>query len=305
MNRPLVSVVLGTYNGEKFLVEQLESILNQAYQPLELVISDDDSTDSTRNLLKQYEHDPRVRIFYQQKNLGLPANYSFAAQQAKGSFIAFSDQDDVWLPGKIEKLINAIGESPLVYSDSILISEEGTRLDKKLSDLKKMYSGSDSRGYFLYSCVWGHGMMVTRELLEKSIPVPATVHHDIWITYQAFLHGGIRYLDEPLTLYRQRKRTNSQPRGNGWKKIRRYEAYKCKLEWLQLMMEHERPEYHSFYSRLYELYAAKENKGYVLPLVPFLLKNRRSVFSLSNKGFASQFVEILKQARGERREARG
>jgi glycosyltransferase involved in cell wall biosynthesis len=303
MERPLVSVVLCTYNGEKYLAAQVDSILRQTYRPLELVISDDASVDGTSDLLKTYEGNPHVRIFYQEKNTGLTRNFEFAAGKAKGQLIAFSDQDDVWVDDKIEKLVNAIGDKPLVYSNSLLTDAEGNSIGKKLSDLKKMYSGDDSRGYILYSCVWGHGMLITRRLLEQSLPMPPEVHHDIWIVFQAFLHGGIKYFDEVLTYYRQHHDSTSQTlpdksRVNPGRT--RYKEYKKKLHWIELMQQHERPALQPFYQELVKLYRAKEQKGYVFPLVSFMLRYRKEIFRYSRKGFASQFVEILKQARGEK-----
>lgn len=303
MERPLVSVVLCTYNGAKYIAGQVDSILAQNYRPLELIISDDASTDGTQTILKNYATEPGVHIFYQEKNTGVTNNFAFAASKAKGELIAFSDQDDSWMENKIEKLAGAIGDSPLVYSNSLLVDEEGKSLGIKLSDLKRMYSGDDSRGYILYSCVWGHGMLITRELLERSLPMPEQVHHDIWITYQAFLSGGIKYLDEVLTRYRQHKDSLSQTLPDRDKtriKDSRYLAYKKKLDWIKLMQQHERPAYQPFYQQLVSLFAEKEKRAYVFPLVRFMCKYRKYFFMLSTKGMADNIVEILKYGRGER-----
>jgi glycosyltransferase involved in cell wall biosynthesis len=295
MDKPLVSVVLCTYNGEKFLEAQLESILDQSWQPLELVISDDASTDGTKAILQKYKGRPGVQIFYQEKSLGISGNFSYASSNTNGAFIAFSDQDDVWGKDKIEKLVGAIGKAPLVYSDSLLMNKAGEQLNKKLSNLKRMYSGDDSRCYFLYSCVWGHGMLVTRELLQKCLPFPGDVHHDIWIVFQAFLNGGIKYFDEALTWYRFYEDSAANQAG---KNRSRYAEYQKNLKRLEIMQIHERPEYQPFYLRLLELYRRKES-GYVWPLVFFMLKHREAIFRLSKKGFLSQVVEILKQGRRE------
>ena len=302
MEKPLVSVVLGVYNGEKYIAEQIDSILRQTYMPLELIISDDASVDKTRQILKQYENNSFVNVYYQEKNIGITKNFSFVAEKAKGDLIAFSDHDDIWLENKIEKLVNAIDDSPLVYSDSVLMDENGNSLDKKLSDLKKMYSGDDSRGYILSTCVWGHGMLITRKLLEKSLPMPDEIHHDIWIAFQAFLNGGIKYLDEVLTHYRQHTHSTSKTlpqKQPARKKKERYEEYKKKLHWIKLMQQYERPQFQSFYQKLVKLYSQKA-KGYVLPLVFFMLKYREQLFMFSKKSFASQLVEILKQGRREK-----
>jgi glycosyltransferase involved in cell wall biosynthesis len=303
MERPLVSVVMGTYNGEKYLAEQVDSILNQTYRPLELIISDDASADNTRQVLKLYESNPLVRIFYQEKNLGLTKNFSFAAMQAKGDLIAFSDQDDIWMSNKIEKLVEEKGNYHLVYSNSLMVDETGRSMNKKLSDLKKMYTGDDSRGYILYSCVWGHSMMISKDLLQKSLPMPGEVNHDIWITYMAFQLGGIKYVDEVLTHYRRNlfsvsqdlARQKSLPR-----KDNLYEVFKKKLQWIELMGQYERKKYQPFYQELRKLYAMKEKKNYVFSLFSFMLKYQKEIFRLSKKGFLSKTWEIFKQARGVR-----
>lgn len=303
MERPLVSVVLGTYNGEKYLAEQLDSILNQTYRPLELVISDDASADGTRQVLKNYESNPLVRIYYQEKNLGLTKNFSFAAMQAKGELIAFSDQDDIWMTDKIEKLVKGKEGFHLVYSNSLLVDEKGLSMDKKLSDLKKMYTGNDSRGYILYSCVWGHSMMISKDLLQKSLPMPDVVNHDIWITYMAFQQGGIKYIDEVLTHYRRNIFSVSQALP-GQKPLGRkdslYAVFKNKLQWIELMEKYERKEYKPFYQQLLKLYAVKDRKYYVFSLFWFMLKHQKKIFRLSNKRFLSKIWETFKQARGVR-----
>jgi len=302
MSQPLVSVVLSTYNGEKYLAEQIDSILKQTDRPLELVISDDASTDRTKEVLKGYADNPLVTIFYQPKNLGLTRSFESACDHSKGELIAFSDQDDMWLPDKIEKLVAAIGDHPLVYSDSLLVDENGNSQHKKLSDLKKMYSGEDSRGYVLYSCVWGHGMMITRELYEHCKPFPPGIHYDIWIAFSAFMKGGIKYLDEVLTHYRRHDQSTSAtlPEEKQGRKIKtKKDEYLEKLAWIATMHQFDwREGYKEFYKRLLRLYTLKGKRGYVFSLIPFMLKHRRAMFMYSKKGFASHFVEILKQGRG-------
>ncbi len=303
MVRPLVSVVLGTYNGEKYLAEQLDSILNQTYRPLELVISDDASVDGTRQVLQKYENNPLVRIFYQEKNLGLTKNFSLAALQARGELIAFSDQDDIWMSNKIEKLVEQKGDYHLVYSNSLLVDETGRSIKKRLSDLKKMYTGNDSRGYILYSCVWGHSMMISKTLLQKSLPMPDAVNHDIWITYIAFQQGGIKYVDEVFTHYRRNIFSVSQTLPGQKPLVQRetlYEAFKKKLKWIELMGQYERKEYQPFYRELHRLYERKGKKYYVFSLFLFMLKHQQEIFRLSKKGFLSRAWEIFKQARGVR-----
>lgn len=305
MEKPLVSVVLCTFNGEKYLGAQLDSILRQTYTPIELIISDDASSDGTRDLLQRYEINPRVKIFYQEKNIGLAKNFAFASSKAKGQYIAYSDQDDIWAEDKIEQLQRAIGNSLLIYSDSELVNENGIQLGKKLSDIRNMYTGSDSRGYVFYSVVWGHGMLVKRELLSISQPLPETIHHDVWLAFKALTHGGIIYLDKVLTRYRQHAGSSSITLPYERKKRNkneRYSDYKSKLEWMELMHEHERNEYKPFYEKLTRLYSKKEEGKFVWPLVFFMLRHRKHLFRFPKKPVVSNLIEILKHGRGVARE---
>lgn len=291
------------YNGEKFLKEQVDSVLQQTYSPIELIIADDASTDESRKVLNAYEHHPGVKIIYRDQNIGVAKNFALAAGQAKGEFIAFSDQDDIWKANKIERLVAAIGAKPLVYSDSILIDKDGRSLGKKLSRLKNMYSGSDSRGYMFYSCVWGHGMLITRDLLLTSLPMPEKIHHDIWLAFIAFQHGGICFCDEALTYYRRHDETNSialPERVRQRRREQRYHDYEDKLEWIRLMRDRERAEYKPFFNEMVRLYELKAKRNFVWPLFFFMLKHRKAIFRLTNKNFFSQLAEILKQARGEK-----
>jgi hypothetical protein len=222
--------------------------------------------------------------------------------KSKGDFIAFSDQDDIWLPGKIETLLGQIGKYPLVYSDSLLVDESGKSLDKKLSDLRNMYSGNDSRGYIFYNCVWGHGMLVTKKLLLDARPFPPGIHHDVWLAFMAITKGGIKYHNEVLTLYRQHSSSTSKAlpqKMPSRKKEMRYRDFLNQLEWIRLMKEHERKEYRTFYETLNNLYARKGGGKYVFPLFLFLVANREHLFKFSKKNRLSQLIEIAKQAKGE------
>lgn len=303
MQQPLISIVMCTYNGAAFLEEQIASLLAQTYQPLEIIISDDASTDSTPDILRRYESHPIIRIFYQKKNIGLTKNFAFASEQARGEYIAYADQDDIWAENKIERLYQSIGDYMLVYSNSELVDETGKSLHKRLSDIRNMYTGEDSRGYILYSVVWGHGMLIKRQLLLQSLPIPDEIHHDIWLAFKALTLGGIVYLDEVLTQYRQHIHSTSKtlPQKQATRKqSKRYKDYEKQLHWIRLMAQHERPEYQPFYQQLVQLYAKKGDGHYVWPLVFFMLRYRKELFRFVKKSYTSQLTEILKQARGER-----
>jgi len=301
MSRPLISVVLCSFNGEKFIGEQIDSILKQAYSNFELIISDDASTDSTAEILRRYATNDKIKLHFQKQNIGPSKNFEFALQQASGEFIACSDQDDVWLPEKIEKLQAAIEDSSLIYSDSELVDENGNRLNKKLSDLRNLYSGHRTTGFIFSNVVWGHALMFNRKILPSILPIPDGIPHDIWIAYKAATITGIKYLDQPLTLYRQHHSTATKTIATKTKSRtneKLYADFKKQLHWIEVMRDHATPQEKSFYSELHDLYKKKEDGKYVWPLFGFLMKNRKWIFMFTKKKKSSQIVEISKQAKG-------
>lgn len=113
---PLVSVVMCTYNGEKFLREQLDSIVQQSYPIHELLIQDDQSTDRTTEIIKEYQaRYPFIRLHINEKNLGFNANFHTALCSATGDFISISDQDDVWHPDKLKEMWHVSETKPCVF----------------------------------------------------------------------------------------------------------------------------------------------------------------------------------------------
>jgi glycosyltransferase involved in cell wall biosynthesis len=125
-NRKKVSVVMCTYNGEKYVREQLDSILNQTYPVCEIIVQDDCSTDGTWNILQEYEQKfPVIKCFRNESNLYVDMNFKTAFWRATGDFIAPSDQDDIWLPHKIETLVKLIDNKMLAFSVSKIMFSAG------------------------------------------------------------------------------------------------------------------------------------------------------------------------------------
>jgi glycosyltransferase involved in cell wall biosynthesis len=116
-----VSVVMCTFNGEKFINEQLDSILNQTYSLYEIIVQDDCSTDKTFEILKDYEKRFDIlKVYKNIKNIGVHKNFLSAYLKATGDYIAPSDQDDIWEPNKVEFLLNIIGDKLLAHSQSLV-----------------------------------------------------------------------------------------------------------------------------------------------------------------------------------------
>ena len=166
MERRTVSVIMCTFNGEKYLREQLDSIIRQTYPVTELLIQDDCSTDGTYELLCEYADKYEfVTVYQNQKQLGINANFFSLLEKTKGDFVAISDQDDIWELNKIEIQINSIGDKWLSSGFSKpFISEAGVAIhfDQRIpncSILRMIYVGM----------MPGHTLLLNRILLEKAI----------------------------------------------------------------------------------------------------------------------------------------
>ena len=202
----LVSIALCTYNGERFLKEQIDSILNQTYTNTEIIVTDDASTDGTKNILENYAaKDSRVKVFFNDTNIGLLRNYEKAVQLTKGQYIAFADQDDVWKAEKIEKLVSNLGDAMLVYCNSEYIDADGKLMNRKLTDYRNPIIGRNLFAMDEESGIWcaGHAQLFRRELLEIAFPFTPYIYHDGWLTYIAMLKGTVKFIPDVLVYYRQ------------------------------------------------------------------------------------------------------
>ena len=302
MSNPLISIVLCTYNGERFLKYQIDSLLAQTYQPLEIIISDDCSSDDTITILNNYMAEPLVNVYFQTENLGYSKNFEFACSKASGKYLAFCDQDDVWLPEKLRKLHAGIGNSLLVFSDSELVDENGKHIGKNLSDMRRLANANDTRGFIFSNIVWGHTMLIESGLLKYVLPIPAGIPHDIWIAFKATSLTGIRFVNEALTLYRQHSKTLTKTIGEkttARPSSQRYKDYEEKIKWIKLMHANEQGANKAFYLQLSNLFRQKAKGRFVWPLFFFLMKNRGVLFHFTRKNTLSQVLEIRKLSRGE------
>ncbi len=203
--KPEVSVALCTYNGEQYLREQLDSILNQEYQNItEIVCVDDNSTDKTWVVLQEYaERHKEFKIFRNEANEGYIRNFQKALSLTTNKYIAISDQDDIWYPTKITKLIESIGDSLLVYSDNQYIDGNGENLDKRFSYFINLQKTTSCLNFALFNAISGHTMLIHRDLLSVALPFSMDIPYDFWLGFHAAQFAEIQYVDEPLVGYRQ------------------------------------------------------------------------------------------------------
>lgn len=233
MNREqLVSVPIFTYNGAKFLTQQIESIYAQTYKNIEVIACDDGSSDDTVEILKKYHSSHGLKYYLHKENVGVNKNVSKALSMCKGDFIAPSDQDDIWKPEKIQTLIDNIQDNVLIYSLSTPIDEENKPLDN-FSILKENYVQGNNNLAFLFSnCVSGHTIMFKSELLPLLSEIPQSIYPDWWIAFVASSYGKIAFIDKSLVYYRRHSAqlTKKMDKGkdNFFSRIKRKEKNKKK-----------------------------------------------------------------------------
>jgi len=212
MENELVSVVMATFNGEKYIREQLDSILNQGYRHLEVIIVDDASTDATQAILEAYSHrDNRISIHYSEKNHGALASFEHGLELASGEFVVFADQDDVFESRKVSLLVEALKKNPhrdMAVSDLALMNGQGEKIDDSMWHHQRLRvkEGKPFSQLLYMNFTTGCAMMIRRRLLDRALPFPAgCIVHDWWLSVVccSSAGGGLTLLTKPLTRYRQ------------------------------------------------------------------------------------------------------
>lgn len=203
--KPLISIALCTYNGDRFLQEQLESLLIQDYEHIEIVAVDDRSTDNTRNILHAFaQKDNRLKVYRNEQNLGHTLNFERAIGLCQGDYIALCDQDDVWDKGKIRILEEHVDGHVMVYHDSDFIDESGKQIgDNTLASKHRMYDGESCMPVILANSIHGHTILFDSKLKKYLQHFNKDFSHDWAIVYAAFNIGSVKYVDRVLAHYRQ------------------------------------------------------------------------------------------------------
>lgn len=201
----MISVCIATYNGEKFIEEQLDSILPQLAVSDELIISDDGSKDTTLAIIKRYaEQDRRIR-FFQGPGKGVIANFEFAINQSQGDFIFLADQDDVWLPEKVQTTLKFFQNHPekyLVISDLVIVDEHLKEIEPSYFEYRNVKLGLFHN--IVKNKYIGAGMAFRSVLKNDILPIPAQIPmHDMWFGLIAETKNRSGLIPQKLTLYRR------------------------------------------------------------------------------------------------------
>jgi len=203
----MISVCIATFNGEKFLKQQVESILPQLGANDEVIISDDSSTDSTVRILKNF-NDRRLCIFEGQNFRSPIFNFEFAIKKAKGDFVFLSDQDDIWHSDKVERMVAALKNHSMVVSDCKVIGDDNKIIFKSFYASRK--SGKGLLKNLYKNTYLGCCMAFRREILIMALPFPKYIPmHDMWLGFVCELFYSSVFIKDRLTYYRKHNDNNT------------------------------------------------------------------------------------------------
>ena len=200
-----IDILMATYNGEKYLAEQIDSIICQTYKNWNLLIRDDGSSDNTFKILKEYEKkDDRIKIIKDKKgNLGIAKNFEELLKISSSELIMFSDQDDVWKKDKIKIMLKYVGNSDLIISDAIVTNEKLECISESLFCLVKSKNGIIKN--VIKNTYYGCCMLFKRKILEEVLPIPNNkeIVHDLWIGLISEKYYKVKFIDEKLIYFRR------------------------------------------------------------------------------------------------------
>lgn len=210
-----ISVAMATYNGEKFIGEQLESILNQLGDEDEVIVSDDGSTDRTLEIVSGFK-DKRIKIFNGPRR-GIKQNFGNAIKNCSGDYIFLADQDDVWLPNKIAIILEAFRRNRcicVVHDAEVFESSSSKIIEPSFFAWRK--SGKGVLKNIWKNTYIGCCMAFSKDIKKYILPIPENINmHDQWIGIICERHGGCVFIPEILIKYRRHgKNQTDMKRGN-------------------------------------------------------------------------------------------
>jgi len=303
MEKPLVSIALCTYNGADYLSQQLDTLVNQTYSPIEIVVVDDCSTDNTYAILTAYAVKyPQFKLHRNEQNLGFVKNFERAVKLCTGELIALCDQDDIWHTEKIALQVEALKDNVFVYHDSEFIHEDGASMNKKMSDLMNFYRGGDPLAFLFFNCVSGHAILMKRKLIDEALPLKEGYFHDWWLAYVATNIGTIDYIPQCLVSYRQHDKSDTNILGLSREADNYKFASTYKIErqynWLGYCASYPNNKQPELINQFYAAYG-KRLKSYIsMELAGLVYKYRKSVLYIRKKSKLSKLNYVFQQIFG-------
>lgn len=224
----MISVCVAAYNGNRYIEEQLRSVLAQLSAEDEVVVSDDGSTDGTPEIIASIG-DGRIRLIANNGAHGVNGNFDNALRHARGEYIFLADQDDVWLEGKVINCMNALKNADLVVHDAIIVDSSLKTQNKTLFSELKIKEGFVAN--YIRNRFTGCCMAFRREVLEYVLPIPTGVkfYHDSWIGLLVSLRGRVRFMETAGILFRRHDSTKSSAGGSSGFGLGSKIAYRASL----------------------------------------------------------------------------
>lgn len=221
MDNVKIDILMATYNGEKYIEEQIKSVLAQTYTNFNLYIIDDASSDNTINILKEYEKkDSRIKIFINEQNMGSTNTFKMLLSKVKSQLYMLCDQDDVWNENKIELTYKKMVEenADLIFTDLEVVDESLNHIFPSFNKLKKYKNkiqkfnniNNNFKMIYLYNVITGCTILSKSKYINKILEFKGNkdIIHDHFISLIVGLNGKIVYLDKATIKYRQH--TNNQ-----------------------------------------------------------------------------------------------
>ncbi len=296
--RPLVSIALPTCNGEKFLNQQIDSLLAQTYTNIEIIAVDDASIDQTKALLEEYAlKDNRFRFFINENNMGYNKNFEKAIRLCSAQFIAISDQDDIWEPVKIESMMKGWSTGSLfIYSLSGTFNDND--FTTKQPAQKVHYANIDNTHSLVFnSPVHGHASMLKKELVPYCLPFPTDIFYDWWISMHAASIGVIGVVPRTLTWHRVHEKNSSRTLTSIIDKEERDSQLRQQIIYFletfckkDIGKEKEKKSLLEYAALLKDMDGKKFSPG----MFRYVIKNRRLIFHYKKKPFV--FFSHIKHA---------
>jgi glycosyltransferase involved in cell wall biosynthesis len=206
-----VSVCMAVYNGAEYLRAQIDSILVQLREFDELVVVDDASEDGSVAILQRVD-DSRLRVHRSAVNAGVVRTFELALSFASGDIIFLSDQDDLWLAGKVSAVLDVFTSRPevtMVVTDARVIDGDGRTINRSFFSMRGRFNPGPLHN-LVKNKYLGCALAFRREMLSIFLPIPADVPmHDIWFGVLNGIYGRTYFIDEPLVDYRRHSRNAS------------------------------------------------------------------------------------------------
>jgi glycosyltransferase involved in cell wall biosynthesis len=227
----LVSVIMPSYNHEKYVSEAIDSVLNQSFADFELIIIDDCSNDNSQNIIREYQlKDSRIRSFFHPENMGISKTYNDGVRRALGKFIAFLDSDDLWLKTKLEKQIALLrkNEDLAVWSEGEIIDQNGKPTGQTFTQIENGLNVIKSGDIFQEllkndNFVFDSSLILKKESLPpKKFDEKLKFLNDYLFVVDVAKKSEFYFIDEPLAKYRVHGKNTISNKSSAWQEDRIY-----------------------------------------------------------------------------------